>query len=103
MDSSSDKDEADEFQTLNKSFKEFELARKRAMAGAKEMSDMIKAKILDTTLQGATLGSEKAIQSTYDKLVNFQKEVKGKIDKLNNSLQAFVKVCCYDCRSTTTQ
>ena len=88
---------------MNKSFAEFEQARKQAMAGAKEMSNMIKEKILDITLQGSTLGSEKAIQSTYDKLVNFQKEVKVKLDKLNGSLQAFVKVFGVLIRSTMIQ
>lgn len=88
---------------MNKSFTEFEQARKQAMAGAKEMSNMIKEKILDITLQGSTLGSEKAIQSTYDKLVNFQKEVKVKLDKLNGSLQAFVKVFVVHIRSIMIQ
>ena len=67
----SDKNEPDKFAGLNKSFTEFEQARKQAMIGTKEMSNMIKEKILDVTLQESTLGSEKAIQSTYNNLVSF--------------------------------
>ena len=62
------------------------------MSGAKEMSNMIREKILDVTLKESTLIYEKNIHNTFNKLVNFQKEVKVKQDKLTAALQNFMKV-----------
>ncbi len=99
----SEKNAPDEFHKLNKSMEHFEKARRSAIHGAKQMSDMIKDKILDITLKESTFTYEKNINSTYNKLVDFQKEVKSKQDKLNTSLQNFLKVASDERRSTTTR
>jgi len=84
--------QADEFEKLNKSLAEFQKARTVAMNGAKEMSKNIKEKIIDVTLKESTATYEKNIQGTYSKLVEFQREVKNKQEKLNDSLVTFMKV-----------
>lgn len=84
--------QSDEFERINESFAQFAEARKQAIHGVQAMSKQIKERILDVTLKEATLSYEKNIQSIFNKLVDFQKDVKTRQDKLNTSMQNFLKV-----------